>query len=63
MSYSPTFNPLRIQPRGLLNTGNLCFLNSILQPLVYCPPFYHFFKIYGPRIAMSTLKLPLLTAM
>lgn len=28
-----------IIPRGLINTGNLCFLNSTLQALLSCSPF------------------------
>ncbi|GMK59911.1 hypothetical protein CspeluHIS016_0901280 [Cutaneotrichosporon spelunceum] len=28
-----------IIPRGLVNTGNMCFANTIFQVLRYCPPF------------------------
>jgi len=27
----------KIRPRGLINSGNVCFANSVLQIMVYCP--------------------------
>ena len=31
----------RLQPRGLINKGNLCFLTATLQALLSCSPFVH----------------------
>lgn len=31
-------------PRGLLNTGNSCFLNSTVQALLACPSFYYLLR-------------------
>ncbi|KAK4053350.1 hypothetical protein OIO90_003962 [Microbotryomycetes sp. JL221] len=35
------FSDANIVPRGLINNGNLCFANAILQVLVYCSPFWN----------------------
>ncbi|KAH7107660.1 hypothetical protein BKA62DRAFT_684060 [Auriculariales sp. MPI-PUGE-AT-0066] len=42
-----------LRPRGLINSGNLCFANTILQALVYSPPFYKLFAELG-RLAAPT---------
>ncbi|KAG2150677.1 uncharacterized protein EDB93DRAFT_1103385 [Suillus bovinus] len=55
--------PIRIRPRGLVNSGNLCFANAVLQVLVYCPPFWRFFTDLG-RLHQPTeeSKTPLVDA-
>ncbi|KAI0080532.1 cysteine proteinase [Panus rudis PR-1116 ss-1] len=41
----------KLRPRGIINTGNMCFANSVLQVLVYCPPFYRLFIELGKFIS------------
>ncbi|WEW61784.1 ubiquitin carboxyl-terminal hydrolase [Emydomyces testavorans] len=53
-----------IEPRGLVNTGNMCYMNSILQVLVFCIPFYDFLDRISRRASHSfKSELPLLDAM
>ncbi|RDX46907.1 cysteine proteinase [Lentinus brumalis] len=42
---------MKIRPRGLINTGNMCFANAVLQILVYCPPFHRFFSELRKHVA------------
>ncbi|KJA24204.1 hypothetical protein HYPSUDRAFT_65703 [Hypholoma sublateritium FD-334 SS-4] len=49
---------MRIRPRGLVNSGNMCFANAVLQVLVYCPPFHRLFAelgkvLVGPAVAVK----------
>ena len=37
----------RLHARGIVNSGNMCFANAVLQLLVYCPPFWRLFKELG----------------
>ncbi|THU79480.1 cysteine proteinase [Dendrothele bispora CBS 962.96] len=46
-SSSSSADLLKIRPRGLINTGNMCFANSVLQVLLYCPPFFKLFYELG----------------
>ncbi|KAL6113105.1 usp10 [Pungitius sinensis] len=36
--------PVSLQPRGLINKGNWCYINATLQALIACPPMYHMLK-------------------
>ncbi|KAL4259272.1 Ubiquitin carboxyl-terminal hydrolase [Pleurotus pulmonarius] len=42
--------PPAIRPRGLVNTGNMCFANSVLQVLIYCQPFHKLFVDLGKTL-------------
>ena len=39
-----------LRARGLVNTGNLCFANAVLQLLVNSPPFRDLFENLGARL-------------
>jgi ubiquitin C-terminal hydrolase len=49
----------RLQPRGLVNTGNLCFLNAIVQALLSCSPFFQLLQTLKsrdiPEVGYTTL--------
>ena len=53
-----------LEPRGLINNVNTCFMNVILQPLSHCPPFYDLLKTIGQHVVHSfRSKTPLLDSM
>ena len=43
-SYKIDHHACAIEPCGLKNRSNWCFVNAILQALVACPPFYNLMK-------------------
>ncbi|CAO3674020.1 unnamed protein product [Umbelopsis ramanniana] len=63
-NYQPTFDWTLLEPRGLINNVNTCFVNVILQPLVHCPPFYNLIRTIGLYVAHSfNSKTPLLDSL
>jgi ubiquitin carboxyl-terminal hydrolase 10 len=47
-SYKPNHRSVPLQPRGLTNRANWCYVNATLQALLACPPFYHLIKLLPP---------------
>lgn len=49
-------------PRGIMNKGNICFMSSVLQVLLFCEPFIEMLNVVHARTGVKswTLLPPLL---
>ncbi|XP_052898314.1 trithorax group protein osa isoform X2 [Anopheles moucheti] len=56
--YSIDNSSTSITPRGLINRSNYCYINTILQALVACPPFYHLMRTIRHLPAAKNSKHP-----
>ncbi|XP_034656987.1 trithorax group protein osa isoform X8 [Drosophila subobscura] len=56
--------PISLRPRGLTNRSNYCYINSILQALLGCSPFYNLLRSIPKQAAvLSDVKTPTVNAM
>lgn len=55
---------ISLRPRGLTNRSNYCYINSILQALLGCSPFYNLLRAIPKQAAvLSEVKTPTVNAM
>lgn len=53
-----------LRPRGLTNPSNYCYINSILQALLGCAPFYNLIRsIPKQAVALSEVRTPTVNAL
>jgi ubiquitin C-terminal hydrolase len=53
--FSPNLPLFKIRPRGLTNTGNICYMNAVLQVLLYTEPFNRLLKLIEQKLVGSLL--------
>ncbi|KAK9882567.1 hypothetical protein WA026_022195 [Henosepilachna vigintioctopunctata] len=49
---------ISLQPRGLINRSNYCYINSILQALLACPPLYNLLSGLAKHVTHNEKRKP-----
>uniref|UniRef100_A0A915HZD9 Peptidase C19 ubiquitin carboxyl-terminal hydrolase domain-containing protein n=1 Tax=Romanomermis culicivorax TaxID=13658 RepID=A0A915HZD9_ROMCU len=63
-NYQLTHRGLPYQLRGLVNSGNWCYVNATLQALIACPPFVHLIRdLHSQLAARAASATPTLDAL
>lgn len=57
-NYSVDGRAVSLQPRGLINQSNYCYINSILQALIACPPLYNLLCGLSQNISSNEKRKP-----
>ncbi|GBN35880.1 Ubiquitin carboxyl-terminal hydrolase 10-B [Araneus ventricosus] len=59
------FHPVLLQPRGLINRRNWCYINACLQALLACSPFYTLLRDLplGPGVDRGKSSTPVIDSM
>ncbi|KAL1516759.1 hypothetical protein ABEB36_000620 [Hypothenemus hampei] len=57
-NYTIEGRTISLQPRGLINQSNYCYINSILQALLACPPMYNLLSGLSEKISSNEKRKP-----
>lgn len=61
--YQLNHSSVSLQPRGLCNRSNYCYINAILQALIACPPFYNMLKSLPYQLKKGKSSTPIIDAL